>query len=141
MSSYSEDLPETFGNMWIHQKHLSNTQPDNLNSSFFSCRLIMMSALGIVLIVLALSGPSVAFVPIGGGASTHVSITGTALMQKVTETCRAVVEASGHEFKPTVGRKLRMCEHIKYRNLENNTVYECWTNVQLLFYQTTLLKE
>lgn len=61
----------------------------------------MTSVLSTVLLTLVLSGPTVAFVPIGGGASTHVSITGTALLQKVTETCRAVAEASGHEFKPT----------------------------------------
>lgn len=67
----------------------------------------MTSVLGIALLALALSGPSVAFVPIGGGASTHISITGTALLQKVTETCRIVVEAAGHEFKPTVGRKIK----------------------------------
>ncbi|KAG8015079.1 von Willebrand factor A domain-containing protein 7, partial [Nibea albiflora] len=65
------------------------------------CRPIMTSVLGIALLALALSGPTVAFVPIGGGASTHISITGTALLQKVTETCRAVAEAAGHEFKPT----------------------------------------
>ncbi|CAJ1052976.1 von Willebrand factor A domain-containing protein 7 [Xyrichtys novacula] len=64
-------------------------------------RLNMTSALVTVLLVLGLSGHSVAFVPIGGGVSTHVSITGTALLQKVTETCRAVAEAAGYEFKPT----------------------------------------
>lgn len=61
----------------------------------------MTSVLGIALLALVLSGPTVAFVPIWGGASTHVSITRTALLEKVTETCRAVVEAAGHEFKPT----------------------------------------
>ncbi|XP_070828064.1 von Willebrand factor A domain-containing protein 7-like [Chaetodon trifascialis] len=61
----------------------------------------MTSVLSVALLGLALSGPTVAFVPIGGGASTHISITGTALLQKVTETCRAVAEAAGHEFKPT----------------------------------------
>lgn len=61
----------------------------------------MTSVLSIALLTLVLLGPTVAFVPIGGGASTHVSITGTALLQKVTETCRAVAEAAGHEFKPT----------------------------------------
>ncbi|TKS69223.1 von Willebrand factor A domain-containing protein 7 [Collichthys lucidus] len=64
-------------------------------------RLIMTLLLGIALLALALSGPTVAFVPIGGGASTHISITATALLQKVTETCRAVAEAAGHEFEPT----------------------------------------
>ncbi|XP_071368652.1 von Willebrand factor A domain-containing protein 7 [Centroberyx affinis] len=62
---------------------------------------IMSPVLGITLMALALSGPTMAFAPIGGGASTHVSITGAALLQKVKETCRAVAEASGHEFNPT----------------------------------------
>ncbi|XP_029917843.1 von Willebrand factor A domain-containing protein 7-like [Myripristis murdjan] len=61
----------------------------------------MSPVLGITLLALALSSRTVAFIPIGGSASTHVSITGTALLQKVTETCRAVAEASGHEFNPT----------------------------------------
>ncbi|XP_040002407.1 von Willebrand factor A domain-containing protein 7 isoform X2 [Xiphias gladius] len=61
----------------------------------------MTSMLGTALLGLALlAGPTVAFLPIGGGTSTHVSITGTALLQKVTETCRAVAEAAGHEFNP-----------------------------------------
>ncbi|KAM9314784.1 von Willebrand factor A domain-containing protein 7-like [Pholidichthys leucotaenia] len=61
----------------------------------------MASLLAIPLLILALSGPTVAFVPIGGGTSTHVSITGTALLQKVEETCRAVAEENGYEFNPT----------------------------------------
>ncbi|KAJ4944153.1 hypothetical protein JOQ06_012698 [Pogonophryne albipinna] len=61
----------------------------------------MTSVLGIALLTFALSGSAVAFVPIGGGASTHVTITATALLQKVTETCRVVAEAAGHEFTPT----------------------------------------
>ncbi|XP_070684398.1 von Willebrand factor A domain-containing protein 7-like [Pempheris klunzingeri] len=60
----------------------------------------MTTVLGIALLALALSGPTVAFVPTGGGASTHDSITRTALLQKVTETCRAVAEAAGYEFRP-----------------------------------------
>ncbi|XP_034544326.1 von Willebrand factor A domain-containing protein 7 [Notolabrus celidotus] len=63
--------------------------------------LIMTSAPVFILLFLSLSGHSLAFVPIGGGASTHVSITGTALLQKVTETCQAVADEAGHEFKPT----------------------------------------
>lgn len=62
----------------------------------------MSSLVGVVLLVLAGLTPSQAFVPIGGGTSTHVSITGSALLQKVTETCRAVAEEAGHEFNPTV---------------------------------------
>ncbi|XP_023277909.1 von Willebrand factor A domain-containing protein 7-like [Seriola lalandi dorsalis] len=62
----------------------------------------MTSVLGIALLGWALmAGHTVAFVPIGGGVSTHVSITGTALLDKVKETCRAVAEAAGHEFNPT----------------------------------------
>ncbi|XP_059184933.1 von Willebrand factor A domain-containing protein 7 [Centropristis striata] len=61
----------------------------------------MTSVPGLALLTLVLSGSTMAFVPIGGGASTHVSITGTALLDKVTETCRAVAEAAGHEFNPT----------------------------------------
>ncbi|XP_053712755.1 von Willebrand factor A domain-containing protein 7-like [Synchiropus splendidus] len=62
---------------------------------------IMTSLWVVALLVLTFVAPAPAFVSIGGGASTHVSITGTALLQKVSETCRAVVEAAGHEFKPT----------------------------------------
>ncbi|XP_039469453.1 von Willebrand factor A domain-containing protein 7-like [Oreochromis aureus] len=62
---------------------------------------VMNSLLVIALLPLALLGPGMAFVSIGGGASTHVSITGTALLQKVQETCRAVAEKNGYEFNPT----------------------------------------
>lgn len=62
-----------------------------------------MLVLVTALLAFALMGSSVAFIPIGGGTSTHISITGTALLRKVTETCRQVVEEEGHEFNPTVG--------------------------------------
>ncbi|XP_054897241.1 von Willebrand factor A domain-containing protein 7 [Poeciliopsis prolifica] len=61
----------------------------------------MTSLLGAALLTFTLMSPALAFVPVGGGASTHVSITGTALLKKVTETCQAVADAAGHEFKPT----------------------------------------
>lgn len=61
----------------------------------------MTSTLGIALLAVALSGPSLAFIPIGGGASTHTSMTGTALLQKVMETCKAVADDAGYEFEPT----------------------------------------
>lgn len=63
----------------------------------------MVYVLGTALLVLALTNPSLAFVPVGGGSATHVTITGTALLQKVTEACKAVAKAAGHEFEPTVG--------------------------------------
>ncbi|XP_003448088.2 von Willebrand factor A domain-containing protein 7 isoform X1 [Oreochromis niloticus] len=62
---------------------------------------VMNSLLVIALLPLALLGPGMAFVSIGGGGSTHVSITGMALLQKVQETCRAVAEKNGYEFNPT----------------------------------------
>lgn len=65
-----------------------------------------MAGLGLAFLMLLISEPAVAFVPIGGGASTHVSITGTALLQKVTDACRAVAESEGHEFNPTVRRTI-----------------------------------
>ncbi|KAM9792587.1 von Willebrand factor A domain-containing protein 7-like [Neosynchiropus ocellatus] len=61
-----------------------------------------MTSLSVVtLLVLTFVAPAPAFVSIGRGPSTHVSITRKAIMQKVSETCRAVVVAAGHEFKPT----------------------------------------
>ncbi|GLD61035.1 von Willebrand factor A domain-containing protein 7-like protein, partial [Lates japonicus] len=80
----------------------TNLKPQEILVLHGSLGLVMTSGLGIVLLSLALmAGPTVAFVSNGGGVSTHISITGTALLQKVTETCRAVAEAAGHEFKPT----------------------------------------
>ncbi|KAM6940406.1 von Willebrand factor A domain-containing protein 7 [Xenentodon cancila] len=61
----------------------------------------MPSLVGVALLTLVLSCPTVAFAPMGGGPASHVSITASALLKKVTETCRAVAEAAGHEFKPT----------------------------------------
>ena len=66
---------------------------------------MMPSVVGVVLLAVALSGGAVvAFAPIGGSSSSHVSITGTALLEKVTETCQRVAEEAGHDFNPTVGR-------------------------------------
>lgn len=72
-------------------------------SIFCRCSLVMAFVLWIALLVLALTTPTLAFVPIGGETATHVTITGNALLQKVTETCKAVADAAGYEFKPTVG--------------------------------------
>ena len=63
----------------------------------------MTSLLDVTLLALALMAPTVAFVPIGGGMSTHISITGNALLQIVTETCRDMAEDAGDDFNPTVG--------------------------------------
>uniref|UniRef100_A0AAQ5ZGZ9 von Willebrand factor A domain containing 11 n=2 Tax=Amphiprion ocellaris TaxID=80972 RepID=A0AAQ5ZGZ9_AMPOC len=84
---------------WDCRSHFSRSHWSH--HSWETLRLTMTSLLGIALLAWTLSGPTVAFVPIGGGASTHISITGTALLQKVKETCQAVAEASGYEFKPT----------------------------------------
>ncbi|XP_030207835.1 von Willebrand factor A domain-containing protein 7-like [Gadus morhua] len=65
----------------------------------------MCSALHALALALALSlallQSSVAFVPTGSGAATHASITRTALLQKLKETCQAVADSSGYEFNPT----------------------------------------
>ncbi|XP_072533297.1 von Willebrand factor A domain-containing protein 7-like [Salminus brasiliensis] len=53
-----------------------------------------------------------AFVPVGGGGNTHVTITGDAVMNKVYKVCKAVAESEGREFKPTgssVEELLRAC--------------------------------
>lgn len=62
---------------------------------------MMSPVLGVSFLALVLSGGAWAFAPIGGGASTHVSITGTAVLQKVTEVCRAIAESEGLDFTPT----------------------------------------
>lgn len=62
----------------------------------------MTSILGIALLSVAVSGPALAFMPIGGGVSTHISMTSTALLQKVVETCKAVADAGGLKFQTTV---------------------------------------
>lgn len=62
---------------------------------------MMAFLLGLAVLAVSLSGPALAFVPVGGGGSTHVTITGNALLQKVMETCKAVAEDNDYEFKPT----------------------------------------
>uniref|UniRef100_A0A8C7H3I7 von Willebrand factor A domain-containing protein 7 n=1 Tax=Oncorhynchus kisutch TaxID=8019 RepID=A0A8C7H3I7_ONCKI len=62
---------------------------------------MMSPVLGVSFLALVLSGGAWAFAPIGGGASTHVSITGTAVLQKVTEVCRTIAETEGRDFTPT----------------------------------------
>ncbi|XP_056443290.1 von Willebrand factor A domain-containing protein 7-like [Gadus chalcogrammus] len=65
----------------------------------------MCSALHALALALALSlallQSSVGFVPTGSGAATHASITKTALLQKLKETCQAVADSFGYEFNPT----------------------------------------
>nr|XP_019939290.1 PREDICTED: von Willebrand factor A domain-containing protein 7-like [Paralichthys olivaceus] len=62
----------------------------------------MMSVLQVALLSLVLlARTTVAFLSIGGGISSHVSITGTALLQEVSKACEMVIKEAGHEFKPT----------------------------------------
>lgn len=65
----------------------------------------MLPMLGLALLTLTLSRCTVAFVPIGGDA-THTSITETALLDIVRETCRDVVKSGGDDFEPTVRRTI-----------------------------------
>ncbi|XP_041957562.1 von Willebrand factor A domain-containing protein 7 [Alosa sapidissima] len=63
--------------------------------------VMMSSAYSAGLLVLVLSGVAQAFMPVGGGTSTHATITGNAVLSKITEVCRAVAESEGREFNPT----------------------------------------
>eukprot|EP00063_Salmo_salar_P090528 XP_014065363.1 PREDICTED: von Willebrand factor A domain-containing protein 7-like isoform X2 [Salmo salar] len=62
---------------------------------------MMSPVLGMSFLALVLSGGAWAFAPIGGEASTHISITEKAVLQKVTEVCRAIAESEGRDFTPT----------------------------------------
>uniref|UniRef100_A0A8C7NVN5 von Willebrand factor A domain containing 11 n=1 Tax=Oncorhynchus mykiss TaxID=8022 RepID=A0A8C7NVN5_ONCMY len=62
---------------------------------------MMSTVLCMSFLALVLSGGAWAFSPIGDGASTHVSITEKAVLQKVTEVCRAIAESEGRDFTPT----------------------------------------
>ncbi|XP_034444393.1 von Willebrand factor A domain-containing protein 7 [Hippoglossus hippoglossus] len=62
----------------------------------------MMSVLRVALLGLALlARTTVAFLSAGSEMSSHVNITGTALLQEVTKACRTVIKEAGHEFQPT----------------------------------------
>uniref|UniRef100_A0AAQ4RG57 von Willebrand factor A domain containing 11 n=5 Tax=Gasterosteus aculeatus TaxID=69293 RepID=A0AAQ4RG57_GASAC len=60
----------------------------------------MTYMLGAFLLTLVLSGPTWGFLSRSNGPD-HVSISRMSLIQKVTETCRAVAEATGQDFKIT----------------------------------------
>ncbi|KAL1023650.1 hypothetical protein UPYG_G00044050 [Umbra pygmaea] len=62
---------------------------------------MMSPVLGLLFLVLVLSEGAWGFVPIGGRDSTHVSMTGSAVLQKVAEVCRAIAESEGRDFNPT----------------------------------------
>ncbi|XP_026100494.1 von Willebrand factor A domain-containing protein 7-like [Carassius auratus] len=63
--------------------------------------MIMKSLVPVVaLIALVVSGVQ-AFISVGGTRNTHVSITGSAVMEKIREVCAAVAESEGRDFKPT----------------------------------------
>ncbi|CAB1327030.1 unnamed protein product [Coregonus sp. 'balchen'] len=79
---------------------MSSLTPSSANTPVPQ-RLMMSPVLGVSFLALVLSGGAWAFAPIGGGASTHVSITGVAVLQKVTDVCRAIAETEGRDFTPT----------------------------------------
>ncbi|XP_041922784.1 von Willebrand factor A domain-containing protein 7-like [Alosa sapidissima] len=62
---------------------------------------LMLWACCAALLVLTLCGTARAFMPVGEGSSTHATITGNAVLSKITEVCQAVAESEGREFKPT----------------------------------------
>ncbi|KAG7265556.1 hypothetical protein CRUP_005088 [Coryphaenoides rupestris] len=61
----------------------------------------MCSALGAALFALALLQSSVAFLSIGGGASSHKNMTETAILYELKKTCTAVADSSDYEFNLT----------------------------------------
>lgn len=63
--------------------------------------MIMKSLVPIVALITLVSRVQ-AFVSVGGGGNTHVTITNSAVMAKIHEVCEAVAESEGREFNPTV---------------------------------------
>ncbi|XP_028832618.1 von Willebrand factor A domain-containing protein 7-like isoform X2 [Denticeps clupeoides] len=61
----------------------------------------MSSAWTLALLALMLAGQSQGFVTIDGSISTHTTITATAMLNKITEVCKAVAESENREFRPT----------------------------------------
>ncbi|KAL2097380.1 hypothetical protein ACEWY4_006587 [Coilia grayii] len=61
----------------------------------------LSSACPVAFLVLGLFGATQAFIPVGGGTSTHATITGNAVISKIAEVCQAVAESEGREFNPT----------------------------------------
>ncbi|KAJ8000599.1 hypothetical protein DPEC_G00182050 [Dallia pectoralis] len=61
-------------------------------------RLMMSPIVGVSLLALVLSGGAWAFVPRGGGASSHVSMTQKAVLQKITQVCRPIAGSEGQDF-------------------------------------------
>lgn len=81
----------------------------------------MTYMLGTFLLTLVLSGPTWGFLSRSNGPD-HVSISRMSLIQKVTETCRAVAEATGQDFKITVGWKLtNVHKHTHRQQTEKHT--------------------
>ncbi|KAK2909106.1 hypothetical protein Q8A67_004943 [Cirrhinus molitorella] len=62
--------------------------------------IVKSSVPAVALITLVVSGVQ-AFISVGGGGNTHVTITGGAVMAKIYEVCEAVAESEGRDFKPT----------------------------------------
>lgn len=65
-------------------------------------QMIMKSSVPVVALIALVVSRVQAFVSVGGIKNTHVSITGSAVMEKVREVCEAVAESEGRDFKPTV---------------------------------------
>uniref|UniRef100_A0A8C2KG00 von Willebrand factor A domain-containing protein 7-like n=1 Tax=Cyprinus carpio TaxID=7962 RepID=A0A8C2KG00_CYPCA len=63
--------------------------------------MIMKSSVPVVALIALVVSRVQAFVSVGGIKNTHVSITGSAVMEKVREVCEAVAESEGRDFKPT----------------------------------------
>ncbi|XP_072534535.1 von Willebrand factor A domain-containing protein 7-like [Salminus brasiliensis] len=60
----------------------------------------MRSTVCVIVLGVLLSGVR-AFLPVGSGGHTHVTITRDAVMKSINEVCKAEAESEGREFKPT----------------------------------------
>ncbi|KAL1023647.1 hypothetical protein UPYG_G00043990 [Umbra pygmaea] len=64
-------------------------------------KLMMSLGLGVSFLVLVLSGGAWGFLPTGEKASSHVSITQSALLQKVKDVCQAIAQSKKRDFIST----------------------------------------
>ncbi|KAM9476622.1 von Willebrand factor A domain-containing protein 7 [Clarias gariepinus] len=74
------------------------------------------------------------FVPIGNG-NTHVTITGNAVMKKISEVCKAVAESDGRPFNPTgssAEELLRACLGTKSGQVSANKFHEALNQIYMM---------
>ncbi|KAA0722105.1 von Willebrand factor A domain-containing protein 7 [Triplophysa tibetana] len=74
--------------------------------------MMMKSSVSAVALMALVVSSAQAFLSVGGNGNTHVTISGSAIMTKTYEVCKAVAKSEGREFEPTgssVEELLRAC--------------------------------